>query len=1164
MDPGHHAETTSSMPRSSAPTEDAGGGLPGAGGSGTLLVPGELVGRYRIRRLIGEGGMGHVYLARDVTLGRSVALKFVRPDRLSAGDLDRFITEARTVARLNHPHIVVLYDVSEHRGAPYLALEYLDGESLEERALRERLSIDEVLRLARAIADALAHAHAAGVRHCDLKPSNVVLPDNGRIRVVDFGLALADGSDIRSENVAGTPDWMAPEQWRADPLTDRVDVWALGVLVYQLLAGVHPFGACRRAAERRAVTLDPARLAPPLVRAGLDHRVAELVAGSLLRDPAARPSCREWCNVLDAVLAPISPLHSEASPYRGLAAFEEAHAHVFFGREAETEAFLERLRGAPVLPIVGPSGAGKSSFLTAGVIPRLRAREPWSVITLRPGVDPFVSLASPLVLLARGESDAARTRVEHERAAETLAAALRVTPTLLALRLSMVAAASGGRVLLMVDQLEELFTHDLPEADVQAFLQLLAAASDDPADPVRAVFTLRDDFLGRVPDLRQLFVLRKLGRDELRRTIVGPLERTPYRFEAPSMIEQILNEVGDAAVSLPLLQFVCRALWDSRDTERHLLLHASYERLGGVAGALARHADACMAELSADEQRVARQILVRLVAGTTARRVVDRVVLLGGLGAGASRVLDRLLSARLVAQRRAQGTEGFLVELAHESLLQSWEQLSRWIDESRDERRLLDELEEAATLWDRRGRRLDETWSADELVLARGRIRQLAVTVPPDVELFLCEGERRHMAARRRSRLRRAAVALLAALVTIGSIALASEFRKQKLSAEGQAAELRLAAGNLGRVDFILRPFDWIGGEARPAAPADLPRLALHFHTAAPGNVHRPGPPIDRAHTERLAGAAGTEAIERADVPGGLVFLRIDGRGRGGEECAPSWVRLQSLPGWAERARPRSIPLEFPTCQASAAGMVKIPAGPFIYGGPGDPPTPFPEYVEPERTVSLGTYWIDRTEVSNAVYRAFAALELHSGYPAPIYPTEGRLAHAGDPEIPVTSIDAFTAEAFCRFMGKRLPGEYEWVKAARGALELNGQPNPHPRRLYPWGVRADQPCANLEGGEDGAEWVAPAESFLCGASPYGVINLAGNVDEWMSREGQVDQASRMRIVRGGAAASPPSLQHGSTVYSNPREARHFDFSIGVRCVTERLTERGASSPGASN
>src|SRR6185503_3852343 len=135
---------------------------------------GETVGRYQVRRLLGRGGMGQVYLARDVVLGRSVALKVVGP-KGRGFSTERFLHEARAIARLNHPHVVQLYDFGEYKGGLYLALEYVEGDTLRERAQHGALGLDEALRHARAIADGLAHAHASGVYHCDLKPSNVMV-----------------------------------------------------------------------------------------------------------------------------------------------------------------------------------------------------------------------------------------------------------------------------------------------------------------------------------------------------------------------------------------------------------------------------------------------------------------------------------------------------------------------------------------------------------------------------------------------------------------------------------------------------------------------------------------------------------------------------------------------------------------------------------------------------------------------------------------------------------------------------------------------------------------------------------------------------------------------------------------------------------------------------
>src|SRR5882724_10199717 len=166
----------------SATSSDAGEPFapgPPAAGEHIEVTLGETVGRYQVRRLLGEGGMGRVYLARDVVLGRSVALKIVGPGKGGGFRTERFLLEARAIARLNHPNVVQLYDFGEYKGGLYLALEYVEGETLRERARRSTLGIDELLRHARAIADGLAHAHAAGVYHCDLKPSNVMVGRDG-------------------------------------------------------------------------------------------------------------------------------------------------------------------------------------------------------------------------------------------------------------------------------------------------------------------------------------------------------------------------------------------------------------------------------------------------------------------------------------------------------------------------------------------------------------------------------------------------------------------------------------------------------------------------------------------------------------------------------------------------------------------------------------------------------------------------------------------------------------------------------------------------------------------------------------------------------------------------------------------------------------------------
>ena len=411
-------------------------------------------------------------------------------------------------------------------------------------------------------------------------------------------------------------------------------------------------------------------------------------------------------------------------------------------------------------------------------------------------------------------------------------------------------------------------------------------------------------------------------------------------------------------------------------------------------------------------------------------------------------------------------------------------------------------------------------------------------------------GELAEMRAQQ-ARTRQIAFIVIASVITIISVVLAYIFRRQRDAVKEQAAELALANGNLGKVELVLEPFDWVDGQARLIPLSELPELTVHLHGLERNDLHLPGDPISDENVRVT-----TNSIE---APGGTVFLRIDGRGRGEERCAASWLRVMTLPGYNERDTAQPLVVTFPTCQASFAGTVHIPQGEFIYMGPGEPAIQHANYVQPERTVSLQGFFMDRTEVSNALFKMFSKNAGINGYPVPQYNDE-ILERASEPDSPVTSIDAFEAEAFCRFMGKRLPTEYEWTKAARGGLVVDGRTNAEPRRLYPWGGDLRPECVNQDSMSDGFPWMAPVTAFQCGASPYGVLNLVGNVAEWMAHRGQTDPGP-LRIVRGGAVHSPPDQEQVTTVFRNPREARYFDFAIGIRCVADENPEEGSSWQG---
>jgi serine/threonine protein kinase/tetratricopeptide (TPR) repeat protein len=259
-----------------------------------VLVAGTRVGDFLILGLLGEGAMGQVYLAQDATLGRQVALKLIRRSVMQSDGTARFLEEARATARFNHPHIVTLYAVGEHDGRPYLALEYIDGESLRARLAAGPLPMAEALRCCRAVAEAVAEAHRRGLVHADLKPENIVISSDGRVRVVDFGLArLARGAPNAA---SGTPAYMAPERWRDVPPTGAIDIWALGVTLHELITGRRPI------ADEALLHL--AFAADTLGLAGLPEAPwTELVRDCLALDPAARPTAEELVRHLADLLA---------------------------------------------------------------------------------------------------------------------------------------------------------------------------------------------------------------------------------------------------------------------------------------------------------------------------------------------------------------------------------------------------------------------------------------------------------------------------------------------------------------------------------------------------------------------------------------------------------------------------------------------------------------------------------------------------------------------------------------------------------------------------------------------------------------------------------------------------------------------------------------------
>lgn len=277
--------------RSSAATRLATPGqTPSRGGGGGRFRPGDLLaGRYQIQGLLGRGGMGEVYLAEDLTLDQTVALKFL-PDSVKsdAERLARFRTEVSVARQVSHPNVCRVYDIGEADGHIFLSMEYIDGEDLATLLRRiGRLAPDKAAEMARQLCAGLAAAHDRGVLHRDLKPANVMIDGRGRVRLADFGLAGAmatEGGDL-----AGTPTYMAPELFAGRPTTVRSDIYALGLVLYEMFTGKAVFtGATVNEIVRQHREATPTSLTQ--VIGAIDEAVERVIQRCLAKDPADRPA----------------------------------------------------------------------------------------------------------------------------------------------------------------------------------------------------------------------------------------------------------------------------------------------------------------------------------------------------------------------------------------------------------------------------------------------------------------------------------------------------------------------------------------------------------------------------------------------------------------------------------------------------------------------------------------------------------------------------------------------------------------------------------------------------------------------------------------------------------------------------------------------------------
>jgi WD40 repeat protein/serine/threonine protein kinase/energy-coupling factor transporter ATP-binding protein EcfA2 len=699
-------------------------------------LAGQTIRSYELQERIGQGGFGTVYRAYQTAVEREVAIKIILPEHANDPDfIRRFESEARLVARLEHPHIVPLYDYWREPGMACLVMRYLRGGSLQDRIeVDGAWPLNAIAQLLDQVAQGLEVAHRNNIVHRDLKPANILLDEQRNAYVADFGIAKKLTSEAQAPSIEdryGSPAFISPEQVTGRPVSPQSDIYSLGLVLYVLLTGQAPFPdmdtttVIRRQVSETLPGLQSVRpdlpyaLNPIIWRATSkrpDLRYAnalDLAADFRQAIGAAPPLERESSSTFTSV--PGGTVSSKSStvilnaqspqgnPYKGLKSFQEADASDFFGRGALVERLLARLSAkGRFLAVVGPSGSGKSSVVMAGLIPALKqgvlyGSQNWYYVQITPGSSPINQLAEALLRIATTVPESLLEQLSSsENALNDLILALLPEP--------------DSEMLLVIDQFEELFTLTTDEKERQQTLSLLHKAVTSEQSHLRVIITLRADYYDRpllYPGFSDLMrdhteIVTPLSSAEMESAIVNPAERHGVHFEM-GLVADIMAAVNRQPGMLPLLQFALTQLYERR--EGHLLTSEAYEALGGVSGALAKHADEVYDALDSASQSAAQQLFLRLVnpdeaAGDSRRRIKrtelsaitsDRRIM--------QEVIDVFGRARLLTFDYEPTTRTPTVEIAHEALIRAWGRLKSWIDSNRDELRLHRKLTAATNDW---------------------------------------------------------------------------------------------------------------------------------------------------------------------------------------------------------------------------------------------------------------------------------------------------------------------------------------------------------------------------------------------------------------------------------------------------------------------------------
>ena len=787
--------------------------------TGPIEMPDETSRGYQLGDLIGRGALGAVYQARQMHTEREVAIKVILPHYANHPDfIRRFDLEARRVARLEHLHIVPLYDYWREPSSAKLVMRLMRGGNLAARITDGSLNLEETSLLVDQVCDALSVAHQRGIVHGNLKPTNILFGDTGNAYLSDFGIAGILPAAYQPGEIIYSPYdpyYLAPEQIRAEPITSLADIYSLGVMLFEILSGVHPF------AQTNPSEVPGRHLHDPLPALQTNNPGLSAALDQILQRACAKAPAERYLDIQELAAdfqqavephliqtrAPITTLVEKEiyNPYKGLRTFQEADASDFFGRERSTEKLLNRLgEDTPArrfLAVVGPSGCGKSSLVRAGLIPALRegafpGSQDWYFIDMMPGTQPMEALETALLGVATTPPPNLLSQLKQDNRGLSRAIK-RILPN----RLN-AAENHAGNLLLFIDQFEEVFTRVEDEATRLQFLESLQEAIVDRYCPLWVVITLRADFYDRPLQYDQFGellrsrteVLLPMNSDELVAAIAGPAERAGVRFE-DGMAVAIATDVAEQPGALPLLQYALTELFEQR--KDRTITQEAYEQIGGVEGALIRRAEETYQSLDLKNQEAAQQLFLRLITlgedvEDTRRRVLRSELTALQIDPQVMEMtIDSFDRARLLTFDRDPSTRSPTVEIAHEALMREWPRLQEWLDRSRADIRMQRVLANATSEWQAadqdssfllRGTRLAqfENWQENSyLALTSAEQRFLDASLDERERRQQAESARqeRERALERRSIQRlRIIVAVLVAAIVLGAFLTAAIF----------------------------------------------------------------------------------------------------------------------------------------------------------------------------------------------------------------------------------------------------------------------------------------------------------------------------------------------------------------------------------------------------